>query len=185
MKTVPLFFAIILLASCFKPNNQYIDQPPPLTPQKVWGSKPVYAAETTAKKILYLPQKQPVIRAGNIYAFGNFIFQIDVGRGIHVIDNTNPSSAERIGFITVKGCEQISIKGNYLYTNSYADLVTLDITDPENMLEVSRVLNAFPEFGSNYILVQPEESGYYICPRMDSVVVGWVKDSISAYCFKN
>jgi len=183
MKYALLLLSTILLCSCWKPyRTDFPTQPPE---RKVWGSKPVYTAESVAKKIGYLSQKQPLVQAGNIYAFENYIFQVDVGRGIHVIDNSKPSIADRIGFITITGCQQISIKGKYLYTNSFADLVTLDISDPTNMLEVSRVIMAFPELAGSYPLVQPAESGYYICPRMDSVVVGWVKDSIYTSCYKN
>lgn len=156
----------------------------PMPRAKVWGNKPVYATEVAAKQIRYLAEKQPLHTAGNIYAFGSYIFQVDVGRGIHVIDNTEPAKADRIGFITVNGCAQLSIRGTYLYTNSLTDLVTIDIADPVHLREVSRVPNAFPEFAYSYYLVQPEEKGYYTCPRMDSVVVGWVKDSIYATCMK-
>jgi len=155
-----MLFFTVFFTSCWKPYGNYNQS----SQQKVWGSKPVYAAESVAKQIIYDPQKHPILRSGNIYAFGNFIFQVDIGRGIHVIDNTLPSNADRIGFITVKGCEQISIKGAYLYTNSYADLVTLDISDPIKMRVLTRIPNAFPEFLYNYPLAEPEESGYYTCP---------------------
>lgn len=185
MKYLLLFFCTVLLCSCWKFNNGYNSRPQP-PQQKVWGSKPVYAAKTFAEKIDYTPHNHSVLQAGNIYAFGHYIFQVDVGRGIHVIDNNVPAQAERIGFITVNGCGQISIKGSYLYTNSFADLVTIDIADPANVHEVGRVPNAFPEMMYDYPLVQPEESGYYTCPNQyDSVVVGWVKDSIYMSCFKN
>ncbi|MES2645999.1 MAG: hypothetical protein V4717_03915 [Bacteroidota bacterium] len=183
MKYILLFMGTMLLSSCWKFNSGYL---PPQPQQKVWGSKPVYAAKSAAEKISYTDQKHPNIQPGNIYAFGKFIFQVDVGRGIHVIDNAVPSQADRIGFITVNGCEQISIKGNYLYTNSFADLITLDISNPARVNEVSRVRNAFPELMYNYPLVQPQESGYYNCPQqLDSVVIGWVKDSIFTSCYKN
>jgi hypothetical protein len=183
MKYAFLLLVIPLLYSCWpRGTGDYTDGPPM---KKVWGNKPVYATEITAKQIQYIAQPQSLLQAGNIYAFGKYIFQVDVGRGIHVIDNSEPSKADRIGFITVSGCSQISIKGSYLYTNSLDDLVTLDMSDPVHLKEVSRVKNAFPEFRYNYPLVQPEESGYYLCPRMDSVVVGWVKDSIYTGCFKN
>ncbi|MBC7889430.1 MAG: hypothetical protein H7Z13_16250 [Ferruginibacter sp.] len=183
MKYVLLFFAVIFLYSCWEPFKKNYPNQAPL--QKVWGSKPVYAAENIAKQIIYTAQKQPLKKAGNIYAFGKFIFQIDVGRGIHVIDNADPAKADRIGFITVNGCEQISIRGAYLYANSFADLVTLDIANPANLREVSRIPNAFPQFRFNYPFVQPEEKGYFTCPRTDSVVIGWVKDSIYSDCYKN
>lgn len=138
-----------------------------------------------AKKIDYIAQKKPIQQAGNIYAFGRYIFQVDVGRGIHVIDNSVPAQADRIGFIAINGCEQISIRGAYLYTNSFSDLVTLNISDPTHLVEVSRVPGAFPELMYSYPMVQPEEIGYYECPTYDSIVVGWVKDSIYASCYKN
>jgi hypothetical protein len=180
MKCTLMLFSTFLLFSCWKFNGN----PYPSSQQKVWGNKPVYAAESEAKQIIYDPQKHPIKRPGNIYAFGNFIFQMDIGRGIHVIDNSLPANADRIGFITVKGCEQISIKEAYLYSNSYADLVTLDISDPSKIKILSRVPDAFPEFRYNYPLVEPEETGYYTCPRTDSVVVGWVKDSVYTDCYK-
>ncbi len=180
MRCVLLFLAVILLSSCWRYRKDYT----PVPQRKVWGSKPIYAAVNTAKQINYIAQKQPLKQAGNIYAKDNFIFQIDIGRGIHVIDNSVTSKADRIGFINVNGCAQIAIKGNYLYTNSYADLVTIDVSDPIHVKEVSRVAEAFPDFRYNYPLAQPEESGYYLCPRYDSVVVGWVKDSIYTMCYK-
>src|SRR6185503_15904825 len=83
--------------------------------QKVMGYKPVYGAETAAKTILYDQVPRAVVSGGNIYAYHNFIFQAETGYGIHVIDNTVPANAHRIGFINVKGCAQISIKGDKLY----------------------------------------------------------------------
>jgi hypothetical protein len=185
MKYLPALFCMLILSSCWKFNNGY--SPNPLPPQpKVWGSKPVYASKTFAEKIAFGASKQPVKQAGNIYAWSHYIFQVDVGSGIHVIDNSVPSKAERVGFITINGCEQISIKGNFLYTNSYADLVTIDLSDVKNIREVNRQTNIFPENLYSYPFAMPEESGYYTCPQYyDSVVVDWVKDSVYATCFKN
>lgn len=181
MKWILLLPLPLLLISCWGLyGNRDI-----ISPMKhVWGNKPVYAQMDTAKKIVYDPVKHPVIAGGNIYAFNHYIFQVDVGRGIHVIDNTNPAQAERIGFITINGCEQVSIRGAYLYANSYNDLVTINIADPLHMQMVNRLPNTFPDLSTSYTLVQPEDAGYYECPRYDSVVVRWVKDSIYTNCYK-
>jgi hypothetical protein len=186
MKYFLLFCTTLILAGCYwtNPGGGYVPEPP-MSQQKVWGSKPVYEATSAAKQIGYISSKQPIGQAGNIYAKGTFIFQVDVGRGLHVIDNSVPSKADRIGFIKVNGCTQISIKGNYLYTNSLSDLVTLDISNPLQLKEVSRIPDAFPEFRYNYPLAQPDSAGFFQCPRYDSVVVGWVKDSIYTSCYKN
>ena len=176
MKCIPLLSLSFLFASCFDPVNNYY----PVSTQKVLGNKPVYGEYSEAIKISYEPEKHPILYPGNIYAFQNFVFQVDVGHGIHVIDNSQPSGADRIGFIRINGCQQISVKGTYLYTNSYKDLVTLDISIPAHLRVVSRIPNAFPDFSA-----EPEESGYFECPNADSVVVGWVQDSVTMNCYKN
>ncbi|MEI6948754.1 hypothetical protein V9K67_16305 [Paraflavisolibacter sp. H34] len=179
MKLFLLYCGLLTMGTCWR----YHPVEPP--ERKVWGNRPVYAAENKAREISYIAGKQPIVQAGNIYAIGPYIFQVDVGRGIHVIDNRVPAQADRVGFIRVYGCAQVAIRGNHLYTNSLSDLVTLDLSDPARLKEVSRVANAFPSFRYNYPLVQPEERGYFACPRYDSIVVGWVKDSVYASCYKN
>ncbi|HSN61882.1 MAG TPA: hypothetical protein VLR49_13160 [Ferruginibacter sp.] len=153
--------------------------------QKVFGYKPVYGAETFAKKIIYANTPQPVVAAGNIYVKGELIYQVETGKGIHVIDNRVPAQAHRVGFLTINGSSEISINGNFLYTNSYDDLVVVDKSDINSISEVKRVKGAFPEGRNNYFYVQPPESGYYECPRFDSLVIGWKKDSVYAACYKN
>ena len=183
MRVLLIMVILFSLSSCWtkvKPNsyssNNY---------KRVWGNKAIYGAEETAKRIFYTDSALPVIIPGNIYAKGNFIYQLEVGRGIHVIDNTVPTQAHRIGFITVNGSSQISIKDDFLYTNSYDDLVVVNISNNNTATEVKRVLHAFPEGRSYYFYIEPVESGYYECPRYDSVVIGWKKDSISSNCYKN
>lgn len=152
---------------------------------KVWGYKPVYGTEINAKTITFIPGSQPVLTGGNIYAFQHYIFQIDPGRGIHVIDNTIPSEAHRIGFISVRGCSQMSVKNDKLYTNCYDDLVVLDVSDINNVREYSRINGVFSEYKYDSPLAQPPVSGYYECPRYDSLVIGWVQDSVYQSCYKN
>lgn len=182
-----LFFLLLtlVLSSCWTWDNRNGGYYGPVIPKhKVWGSKPVYTDKQSAKAIRYLPGKQPLQQSGNIYAFGRYIFQVDVGSGIHIIDNTVPAAADRIGFIELRGCSQLSIRGAYLYTNSLDDLVTLDLSDPAQPREVNRLAGAFPEMAWNATQMQPADTGFYICPRFDSVVVSWVKDSIYATCHK-
>jgi hypothetical protein len=176
-----------MLLSCWKnPNSYNNNNNVTYPPIKVWGYKPVYGTETAAKNIIYTDTARPVVNAGNIYAFHNYIFQMDAGLGIHVIDNSNPSAASRIGFITVKGCSQISIKDDKLYTNSYDDLVVLDFSNLATIHEVSRLKGVFTEYRYGSPLAQPPATGYYECPSYNGFVVGWVRDSVSKYsCYKN
>ena len=180
---------LLIAAISLSLSSCLIKKPVPQTPYynniKVWGNKPIYDATIDAKRIAYIDSAFPVMIPGNIYAKDNFIYQLEIGKGIHVIDNSVPSQAHRIGFITVNGSSQISIKSNYLYTDSYDDLVVIDISNINNVHEVKRIGGALPEGRYNYYYNQPIESGYYECPRYDSVVIGWTKDSVWSSCYKN
>ena len=171
------------LTSCWKYTNNNNTGEPVYTGQKVWGYKPVYATESAAKKISSLTSPKTAVSYGNIYAFSNYIFQIDPGLGIHVINNSIPSFAHKIGFITVQGCSQISIKNDKLYTNSYDDLVVLDFSDLQNVQEYSRLKGVFTEYKYGSPISTPPGRGYYECPSYDKLVTGWVMDSVYTSCY--
>ena len=158
---------------------------PSLPTAKVMGYKPIYGTDSLVKKLVYTNAPQPVVVPGNIYIKDNYIFQLEVGKGIHVIDNTTPALASRIGFLTVNGSSQISVKGNFLYTNSFDDLVVIDMSNVNQIVEVKRIRGAFPEGRINYYYASPPQSGYYECPRYDSLVIGWRRDSVyNSSCYK-
>jgi len=181
MRFLFLLVTLISLSSCWSK----IKPGPQTTNQRVWGNKPIYGSFSQAKQISYSNTASPVMVPGNIYAKGNLIYQLEIGRGIHVIDNSVSAQAHRVGFITVNGSSQISIKGNFLYPNSYDDLVVVDISNSNAVTEVKRVTGAFPEGKYQYFYNEPIESGYFECPVYDSAVIGWRKDSVLAICFKN
>jgi hypothetical protein len=106
-----------------------------------------------------------------------FIKQRNASEGIHIINNSNPANAERIGFIKIKGSEEISIKGNYLYSNNFSDLVVIDISNISNVVEVNRVRNAFYAIST---LSVPPRHGYFECvDNSKGAVTGWIQDSIT------
>ena len=81
---------------------------------------------------------------GKIYFYNDYIF-INEGRdGVHIIDNSNPANPVNIGFISIPGNEDISIKNGLLYANSYIDLLTINVSDVQNVSVVSRTENVFP-----------------------------------------
>lgn len=82
---------------------------------------------------------QPINKSGKIYAYANFIFVNEPYKGIHIIDNTNPQAPLKTGFITIAGNVDISVKDNYLYADSLQDLIVLDISDLNNIQQVSRL----------------------------------------------
>ena len=190
MKKILLFFLMpLVLSSCWDFTNNAHPEPPP---KKVWGYKPVFSVDSTVLKIT-AEGPRPVKLPAKIYVKGNLIFQNDLGTGIHVIDNSNPSAPAPIGFIKILGNSEISIKGNMLYANSFQDLVVVDLADWQNVKEMKRIKNAFQQGATagpypRYSYVPPPEHGvYFECTEpyeVTHILTGWVRDSVYDYnCF--
>ena len=86
---------------------------------------------------------QDLENPGKIYVKDNYLFINEVKKGIHIIDNSNPSLPKTISFIQILGNVDIAVKGNILYADSYTDFVALDITNPNAVKEVSRTKDVF------------------------------------------
>ena len=170
---MPRFFYTLLplLAfSCIRPQTS-------VTPTEAWV--PVYA---TVKNITDISINAPAAtsRPGKIYAYGSYLFQNDLGTGIHVVDNSNPSAPKKIAFLQIPLCTEIAIKNSYLYTNNGPDLVVLNLATPANASFVKRIKDAFPVVQSNY----PPNSGAFVCPDPSKgIVIDWVlQTNIKATC---
>ncbi len=180
-----MFLMSIILSSCWKwrsNNGDGFDYN-----QKVMGNKIIYQPLANALIINYIDSAHPVKNPGKIYVKDNFIYQAEQGKGIHIIDNTIPGDAHRIGFIEVYGCTEIAIKGNSLYTNNLNDLVVIDISNLNNVHVTKRVENTFPGGRYQYFQSQsPPSPGYYECANPDSgVILEWRRDSITPQCYFN
>lgn len=118
----------------------------------------------------------PVISSGKIYAYNNYIFVNDVGLGFHVIDNQMPSSPKSIAFIKLEGNNDISIKDDKLYADSYGDLVIFDISDINNITLSNRIVNAIY---NNFVwlsTVEFPQADIYDYDAIDydkDIVIGW------------
>ena len=83
----------------------------------------------------------PVEESGKIYAYENFVFVNDQYKGIHVIDNSDPFSPNKIAFINIPGNVDIAVKDNFLYADSIRDLLVFDISDIGNIRLINRLEN--------------------------------------------
>lgn len=139
---------------------------------------PTYIEKTQAEVIKSLPAK-PIITGGKIYAWGTYLFQVEPSAGIHVYKLVN-KKPEPFKFIQVYGAQEIAIKDGYLYTNNHADMVSLDISNLDNVRVVSRIRKAFSPGESNL----PPDRGYFQCvDTSKGIVTGWEKkDNIEATC---
>lgn len=136
----------------------------------VEGLKPIYVDGLDWQQISVEAPK-PVGKLGKIYYKDGLIYVNEVSKGIHIVDNNDPTNPVAIKFINVVGSKDISIKGNYLYTDNVRDLVVLDISDIENITTVNRIPNIYPTSNQSF----PEFSnGYFECadPSLGTIV-GW------------
>jgi hypothetical protein len=134
-----LLLILILLStvqSCVKDSfksTRYIKLYTPVT-------KTLAEVRSEAKLSLPTSLKNP----SKIYVKGNYLLISETWKGIHVIDNTNPSGPKNIGFIKVPGNVDMATKNNALYADMNRELWTIDITDPTNPSVKNIIENVFP-----------------------------------------
>ena len=163
MKKIILLITAISFFSCHKDDasGDYYNVAVPLLMSK---------AEFRASVEVQSPK--PIEEAGKIYAYNDYIFVNDEFNGVHVIDNTNPSSPHAISFVKIPGNVDISVKNGYLYADSATDLVVFDISDIHKIQVVSRLKDVF----SVYDYKIPEEADYADFSSFNyenDIVVGW------------
>lgn len=160
------------------------NSPPPSFPEgEVVGYKPVYLQDIDSD--IELTGSQPVENPGQIYLLGDLLLLNDVGLGIHIIDNTDPSNPVNRGFLKVTGSENMALKDGIVYVNQFSSLLAIDVSDPENVQVISRDNSVL--FASEANSLVPPQGGYYFeCPDTNKgSIVGWQLTTIeNPKCFK-
>jgi hypothetical protein len=105
---------------------------------------PVYMNRNEFKNAVNVTGSTEIVKPGKIYFKDNMIFINEALKGIHVINNSDPSSPVFVSFIEIPGNVDMAIKDSILYADSYIDLVALNIGDIHNIREVGRVDSIFP-----------------------------------------
>lgn len=106
---------------------------------------------------------------GKMYFKDGYLFVNEYGKGIHIIDNSNPANPLKVAFYEIMGNVDMAVKGNILYADSFIDLLAIDITDLDNPVEVARIENVFPE-----IVPEGEEwFPYAMVDKSKGVIVDW------------
>lgn len=126
---------------------------------------PIYETKEQVKLNIKSNPSQEIQSPGNMFVYGNYIFLNEMDKGVHIIDNTDPSHPIDKAFIDIPGNLDIAVKGNILYADMYQDLVAVDISDPLHAKLVKTIPAVFTEryYGNGFIA--PNEM----------VIVGWTK----------
>jgi hypothetical protein len=133
------------------------------------GNAPVYLSYSDLRASVIQEQNVPLKNPGKIYFKDDYIFIVEELKGIHVFDNSNPSSPVKKVFVKLPGVVDISISGYIMYADSYIDLVVLDVEDINNIHEVGRVKEILP------YTVPPVDNDFPMAyvDQEKGVVTGW------------
>lgn len=154
-----LIFLLIGLTACIKDNCR--------EKRTYTFYEAVYKTKAAVREDIKSGVSRPVENPGKIYTLGKYIFLNEIDKGIHVIDNTNPSQPRNIAFIAIPGNMDIAIKGNTLYADLYTDLVAIDISNPASVKLKKVVESIFPHryWGNGFVATN----------NGDQVITEWVQ----------
>jgi hypothetical protein len=136
---------------------------------------------------IYLPQNQVYIvdvlsprsteTAGKIYQYGQGLtLQVDVSKGIHVINASIPTSPQKVKFISIPGVSEIAVRNNILIANNFNDLVSIDISNLNAIQLVGRTKDVYQ---ANQGTIPTEPNAFFECPdEKKGVVIGWEKKEL-------
>ncbi|NNK10638.1 MAG: hypothetical protein HKP08_04780, partial [Flavobacteriaceae bacterium] len=166
MKILNVLLALVAVAGLFSCENE--------DPGKYADYLVAYPLTMTTEEFkngVDIVVPQPIEESGKIYAYNNYIFVNDKYKGVHVIDNSNPNSPEKVAFIKIAGNVDISVKNDFLYADSLTDLIVLDISDINNIQIVNRLENVLRD---NVIWpAEAEIFEYGQAYTENSVLIGW------------
>lgn len=155
-----LLFAlsVIILSSCMDTYTEVYT-----------ANVPVYMSYTDLRSAVKTVSAKELENPGKIYFKDNYLLIVEKFKGFHVIDVSTPANPKNVTFVEVPGCVDIAVKNNILYTDSYVDLVAIDVSDLTKIKEVNRLKDVYP------YSVPPTENDYRIgkVEKEKGVVTAW------------
>ncbi len=118
---------------------------------------PVYIPVDEIRPGIDVTDVRELVDPGLIYVYKDYLLVNERTEGIHVFDNSDPSSPVNLGFIEIPGNRDMVVKNDVLYADLYLDLVSIDIKDPLNPSIIGRTDGVFSGFYPFH-----EEAGYVV-----------------------
>jgi len=137
-------------------------------------NEPVFMSKSEFRSSVKVKSNaEEIVTMGKICFYEGYLYISEPQKGIHIIDNRNPSSPQNIGFIEVLGNADLAIRDNLLYADSFVDLVWFDVSNPAAPVLKGRLEDIFPtalpvmlnEYGYDYGMTYEDKN--------EGIVVGW------------
>ena len=158
----PLFLAaafLLLLAGCEKHDPEFFDGP---------GKRPVYVGLDELRDVRS-EAPRPIGLSGPIFLRDTLLFLLEQGRGIHVFNIRDSTNTVDLVFLKIPAVTDFTLNDHLLYADSWRDLVVIDITDLQEIKEVSRLTDVL-----NPVLYPPLYDGIFECiDESRGAVIGW------------
>ncbi|MFY7651566.1 MAG: LVIVD repeat-containing protein [Chitinophagaceae bacterium] len=135
MHLLILCTSIFFFNSCLKDSSTYS--------YKVYRPivKPLAEVRKTIKQVTAIP----VSSSGKILLYNQYILLSSPGKGVHIINNSNPQKPVNELFISIPGCIDIALTNDILYADCYSDLLAINIKDFNNVKIEKIIPNLFPD----------------------------------------
>ena len=143
-----LMFYMLILGSCEKEERNFYDG---------LGKKPVYVSLSELRDIRNEPPK-PIQLSGSIFLQDTLFFILEQRKGIHVFNIRDSLNTVNLAFFKIPAITDFVIAGNFLYADSWKDLVVIDISNLQQIQETDRITNVI-----NPVLYPPLYNGFFEC----------------------
>lgn len=165
---LPIFFIIVFTTSCVK-----------ITDIEVMGLVPVYTSPDDFS-VIRSEEPREFNNLGNIVNVGNFIFIGERNKGIHVLDNSIPSSPVNIVFWSIPGNNEFTIDGNTLYADNSVHLLVIDISDFGDIKYIKHFEDFYVPDESSPIRPPSDYTGPFVCYEISKgIVIDWEMELIT------
>lgn len=140
--------------------------------------KPVLIQRESLERSINWMPASPIKSPAKIYYKDNYILISERYKGVHVVNNQDPSKPVQTGYISVPGCVDMAMKDNTLYVDNAVDLVAIDISGIASgqIIIKKRIKEALPELIPPDGLTLPERYNSLNRPK-NTLIINWVKEN--------
>lgn len=111
--------------------------------------KPITQSRADFEKTIVLKEAQQIMTSGKIYVKDDLIYLNELGKGFHILDNSDPENPHPLAFLEIPLATDLAIRNDILYVHHAVDLVSFSYSVSNNRLVIlHRERNVFPELQS-------------------------------------
>ncbi len=124
--SVLLFF----LGSCEKSPKEFYNG---------FGKRPVYVSLNELQDVR-TEAPRPIQVSGTIFLRDTLLFILEQRKGIHVFNLADSLNTINLAFFKIPAVTDFVVNGDFLYADSWKDLVVIDISNLQQIRETARIV---------------------------------------------